>query len=282
MKKLALCIAATAALSSSAFAADMAVKAPPPPLVEPGFNWTGFYIGVNAGGDWGRSNTDSPIANGICPTCYIPSVIADINAQRFQTINGSGFTGGAQAGYNYQVNRFVLGVEADINAFRVAGATTTSAFFTAFPGGAGSIPPTYTNSVSTNWLFTGRGRVGFAANNWLFYGTGGVAVTDLSYRHTYAEGVFGGASSATETSSASATKVGYAVGAGFEYAWSRAWSVKAEYLYLNFPGANSTAPVIFPPATVGGSAFTHSADLTANIVRVGLNYHFGAPVVAKY
>ena len=168
----------------NAMAADMAVKAPPPPLVEPGFNWTGFYVGLNVGGDWGRSRTNSPIANTPgCAPCYIPSVIADINAQQFQTINGSGFTGGAQAGYNYQVNRLVLGVEADINAF--SGTTTTSAFFTGFPGGAGSIPPTYTNSVSTNWLFTGRGRVGFTANNWLFYGTGGVAVTDLSYKHTF-------------------------------------------------------------------------------------------------
>jgi outer membrane immunogenic protein len=96
------------------------------------------------------------------------------------------------------------------------------------------------------------------------------------------EGVFGGSSSGTETSTASSTKVGYAVGAGFEYAWSRNWSVKAEYLYLNFQNVNSTAPVVFPPATVSGSVFTHSADLTANIVRVGVNYHFGAPVVAKY
>jgi outer membrane immunogenic protein len=80
----------------NAIAADMAVKAPPPPLVEPGFNWTGFYVGLNVGGDWGRSRTDSPIANTPgCAPCYIPSVIADINAQQFQTINGSGFTGGA-------------------------------------------------------------------------------------------------------------------------------------------------------------------------------------------
>jgi outer membrane immunogenic protein len=264
----------------SAYAADMAVKAPP--IAAPVFSWTGFYVGLNAGGDWGSSRTDSPITNTICPVCYVPSVIADINAQRFRTIDGSGFTGGAQAGYNYQVNRFVFGVEADIDAFRVAGSSTSSAFFTGFPGVAGSIPPTYTNSVSTNWLFTGRGRLGFAANNWLFYGTGGVAVTDLSYRHTFAEGVFPGTSSGVETSTASATKVGYAVGGGFEYAWSRNWSVKAEYLYLNFQSVNSRAAVVFPAGLVSGSVFTHSADLTANIVRVGANYHFGAPVVAKY
>jgi outer membrane immunogenic protein len=264
----------------TALAADLPVKAPP--VVAPVWNWTGFYVGGNVGGDWGRSNTNSPIANsGVCPACYIPSVITDINAQQAQTVNGSGFTGGAQAGYNYQVNRLVLGVEADINAFRVQGSTTTSAFFTGFPGTTGPAP-TYTNSVSTNWLFTGRGRLGFAANNWLFYGTGGVAVTDLSYRHTFVEGVFPGTSRGTEISTASTDKVGYVVGAGFEYGWRANWSIKAEYLYLNFGSVGSTAAVIFPPATVGGSVFTHSANLSANIVRVGLNYRFGGPIVAKY
>jgi outer membrane immunogenic protein len=281
MKKFLIAAAGLVAFAAPALAADMApapyTKAPP--MVAPVYSWTGFYIGGNAGGDWGRSDTYSPIAIVGTGAAYLPSVLADINNHAGQNVNGSGFTGGAQAGYNWQVNRLVLGVEADINAFRVSASNTTSAYFTGFPGPG--IAPTYTNSMSTNWLFTGRGRLGFAANNWLFYGTGGVAVTDLSYQHTFVEGTFAGTSLGTEASTVSTNKVGYTVGGGFEYGWTPNWSVKAEYLYLNFGNVSSTGTVIFPTGP-SGNVFSHSANLTANIVRVGLNYRFGGPVVAKY
>src|SRR5580698_9964917 len=117
------CVAA-GALSCSANAADLPVKAGPMPPIEV-YNWTGFYVGGNVGGDWGRSDTFSPIANSGVGRKYVGSPIADINNQAVQSVRGSGFTGGAQAGYNYQVNHLVLGVEADIDAFRVAGTNAT-------------------------------------------------------------------------------------------------------------------------------------------------------------
>jgi outer membrane immunogenic protein len=126
MKKFLLAAVAGIGISTTATAADMRVKAPiAPPVVV--YNWTGFYVGGNVGGAWGESRTDSPIANVGGGFEYIASVIADINAQRFQTVTGSGFTGGLQAGYNWQAKNFVFGVEADINAFNLSGTTTTSA-----------------------------------------------------------------------------------------------------------------------------------------------------------
>ena len=268
-------------LVTAASAADMRVKAAPMPAPVPVFSWTGFYIGANVGGAWGESRTDSSLVNTGGGQQYIPSVVADINAQRFQTVTASGFTGGGQAGYNWQAQNFVFGVEADINAFNLSGTTTTSAFFTGFPGGAGSTPPTYTNSFSTTWLATIRGRAGFAVDRAFFYGTAGAAFTDLSYRHTFAEGVFPGSSLGVQASTASATKTGWVVGAGLEYAMTGNWTVKAEYLYLDFGSISSTAPVVFPGGP-GTSVFSHTADLTAQIGRVGLNYKWGGPVVARY
>ena len=114
--------------------------------------------------------------------------------------------------------------------------------------------------------------MGFAAANWLVYGTGGLAVTRLSYAHAYIEGTAGG-SGGVETSSASAVKTGYAAGGGFEHTWSRNWSVKAEYLYLGF-GSISTAGTAISSTAQGssGHVFNHTANLTANVVRVGVNY----------
>ena len=111
-------------------------------------------------------------------------------------------------------------------------------------------------------------------NNVLIYGTGGVAVTDLHYRHQFTEGVFPGTSSGTETATASSDKVGFAAGGGVAWALSNNWSVKAEYLHVDF-GTISTAPtaVVFPGGP-GGSIFNHSADLKADIVRVGADYKF--------
>src|SRR6202023_1958732 len=128
--------------------------------------WTGSYFGGNVGYAWGRIDTDSPIANTGCGQCYIPGVVADINNQRFRSFRPTAFTGGVQAGANYQFNSLVLGAEADINSFHLTGSSTVSAAFTGFPVGPGGVAPTYTDSVSTNWLFTLRTRTGFAADHW--------------------------------------------------------------------------------------------------------------------
>jgi outer membrane immunogenic protein len=271
MRRLALALVASAALTQLASAADLPAKAyTKAPVMVAAYSWTGWYVGLNAGGAWGRSNTDSPLGLP-CTICYIPSVVVDINAQSSQRVNSSGFTGGLQLGYNVQANNIVFGVEADINAFSLRGTTTTSAAFTGFPVPAGGTPPTYTNDIRTNWLFTARGRLGFlVSNNLLLYGTGGVAATNLKYTHTYVEGVFPGSSLGSETSTASGTKWGGVIGAGLEYALGNQWSVKAEYLYLNFGSVNSTAQVVFG-GVANGNTFTHSGNLNASVARLGLN-----------
>ncbi len=277
-------VALSSLFAGSAMAADLPVRAPvykgPPPVVVV-YNWSGFYIGGNIGGAWGRSDTNSSLTNVDCGAlvCYIDSVVADINNQAAQRLSASAFTGGFQAGFNAQFGSFVGGVEVDINSFRLSGSNVKSAYFTGFPGPG--LAPTYTDSFSTSWLLTARGRLGVAANNWLFYGTAGLAATNLGYDHTYTEGTFGGSSSGTESSNASGTKYGYAVGGGVEYGFGN-WSVKGEYLYVHFSDVSSTAAVLFP-GVIGGSTFSHTANLSASIARLGLNYRFGGgPGYANY
>ena len=112
----------------------MPVKAPP--IVEPPFSWTGFYIGGNVGYSWGRARTDQTDAltsqtttrafvvfsgaetsnvtgfpNGFFPVVGPTTVTTGSTSNRS---NVNGFVGGVQVGYNWQVDKFwVLGFETD-------------------------------------------------------------------------------------------------------------------------------------------------------------------------
>jgi outer membrane immunogenic protein len=126
---------------SSAYAADMPVKAPPAPYIPaPVWNWTGFYIGVNLGGTW-----------------------ADTNSENF-TGDMSGVVGGGQIGYNWQINNVLLGVEGDFNGTSLKNDTNLS---------IAGIP--FSTSGKLPWFATARGRLGWVDGPWLVYATGGAA-----------------------------------------------------------------------------------------------------------
>jgi opacity protein-like surface antigen len=79
------------------------------------------------------------------------------------------------------------------------------------------------------------------------------------------------------------TKTGWTVGAGAEYALVNRWSVKAEYLYAQFTGLGGTSALVSTVPTGFSNVFTgRTGTFSDNIVRVGLNYRFGGPVVARY
>ncbi|MFY9840126.1 MAG: outer membrane beta-barrel protein [Xanthobacteraceae bacterium] len=124
---------------------------------------------------------------------------------------------------------------------------------------------------------TARPRLGFVApNNWLFYATGGLAVMRIHTDITFDDDNFGLSIFTNEAGKVDTTKVGYAVGGGVEAPLTNRLSVKADYLHVGFgnTAGTSTANSFLPmfPAQV----FTHSSDLKADMVRVGLNYHFDA------
>ena len=234
------------------------------------FNWSGFYMGGTLGGAWGAFDpTSSTIFTGV----YLPAPdVAAVNAAGRQSFKSEGVAVGAEVGYNWETGNLVYGLESDLQSIRLSGHAIAG------PNHYAGIGPTFmiAANASANWLFTARPRVGFTYSNWLFYATGGLAVTNLNGAAFAFNDVLG----TSEGASLSETKAGYAVGGGIEVGFGDRWSLKADYLYVDFNtvSVDSNNLVAFPtvPAPGPGQPFTHSVDLKANIARVGLNYRFAS------
>ncbi len=253
---------ASAALVSTgaAFAADLPARAPAPaPYLSaaPLFTWTGFYMGLNAGA--GFNQGDSSVSANITNPIYAGSGGHD-----------SGFTGGAQIGYNMQFGSMVAGVEADINYLdRGNGSSGTFATrptttdYTDFRVNRGS---------ADNWFGTVRGRLGFAFDRALIYGTGGLAYGGKRGDSSVTQRDFVAVGTTTTLTNLSGTgssdNVGWTLGAGVEWAFNNAWSVKAEYLHVKL-GDNDQSF-----RTLGGNTITVSHNNKFDVVRAGLNWRF--------
>ncbi len=175
----AVMLLSVSAASDAADAGRGPAYRPPPPPIPLFYNWTGLYIGVHAGGGW---------ADGIGDT-------------------GSGFIGGGQIGYNYQVApQWVLGVEAEISGSGIKNHLGTFGPFTV--------------NLKWNTLTTLTPRFGYAFDNWLVYGKVGGAWADVSVNAPF--GCCGGTAS------------GWVAGVGAEYAFRNNWSAKIEYNHFGF------------------------------------------------
>jgi len=281
MRRLIAVMIATMAASGSALAADMAVKAPvkalPPPCV-----WCGWYIGGNAGWVGSASNTVTNFGTdqSIGGLGNAVNVIGSI-PQAFR-LRDNGFIGGGQVGYNWQTANWVFGLEADID-----GASAKSSATFVFPGSALSVPLATNYSRELDWLATFRGRVGVAvAPTFLLYATGGLAVgeTKLSNQFVCPTCAPPSNTQAGTAATSDQTRAGWTVGAGGEWMFAPNWSAKVEYLYVDLGRQSSTINYVYGPggALVFNSTLTSSVRNTENIARVGVNYHFGGPIVARY
>jgi outer membrane immunogenic protein len=251
---------ATAAIAATALAhaADLAprpmvTKAPPAPVY---YNWTGFYLGANLGGSWGRESHE---------VFYGPTGDPQVGV----TNHADGVIGGGQIGYNWQFAPWfgwgtgtVLGIEADIQ-----GSGQRSTINEGFPFPL--FAATFSGSVEDRleWFGTLRGRAGIAFDRVLWYATGGWA---------YGEGKLDGpltsisgppvtiASTAFSTSN---SVNGWTVGGGVEWAFWGNWTAKFEYLHIDF---GSRGDVAIP----GGPFVITSGHFTDDIGRAGVNYKF--------
>ena len=125
-----------------------------------------------------------------------------------------------------------------------------------------------TNSTGATALATVRPRLGWVLDRNLFYITGGYAFGNV--RVTDSFGFFGG--SFVGAFNTTGRQSGWTVGAGYEYAFAGAWSVKVEYLYVNLGGPVNTIP---GPLAAAPANIRVQHDYSDNIARVGVNYHFG-------
>jgi outer membrane immunogenic protein len=237
----------------------------PPPPAE--FSWTGFYLGINAGG-------------GLDHFAFPFDVTVPGQGGLFQSTNGitaSGPIGGIQAGFNYELPFFhiVAGIEIDNSASGIRGETTVNGTLLSGVGAAATFGSKFED------FGTARLRLGYAWGRLMPYMTAGFIYGTIETFYSVATPGFFSAGANTAIRSGVFPHVG-AAGCGFEYAITPNFTVKVEYLY-DFINAR---PVVFNPAP--GSNIQFSTRTMYHIARVGLNYKFdwlsplAAPVVAKY
>jgi outer membrane immunogenic protein len=258
MKKIFLATSALLVVTAAASAADLPMKAP---MLAPAavYSWTGWYVGGNVGGGAATTAFGDP-----CFYCSAGNVT-----------NGF-FTGGVQAGYNYQFGNGLVGVEADVNWNNI-----NSKFVM-----GGNDSNAMNVGLKADWTGTIRARGGLVMNNALVYVTGGAAwanvkqtgteFCNMNFFSTNCEGApFGKLTGVTANSSS--TLWGAVIGAGVEYMVSPNWTVGGEFLHTVYQ--HSTANILNANGTDAcgnnfNSICTISAQLTTDVVRLRLNYKF--------
>lgn len=248
MQKMLFAVAVIAMTSGAALAADLA-PAPVEPVVpvSPAYSWTGFYVGVNAGAAWSQTkfdNTGDPNQGlqGIRP-------FSDTNAA---------FAGGIQAGYNYQIGNFVLGVEGSADYVSMDKGIAIS-----------TLPATGSATLHSKqeWLGAAGLRLGYALDRILVYASGGVAFTsyDISTFDTFPGGPF-------SANYGSKSEVGWTAGAGIEYALTDSWVLGLDYKYYGFGKETYNSTSLGRLAGPGLDHYTIKMD--DNVVTARVSYKF--------
>jgi outer membrane immunogenic protein len=237
-------------LSAPASAADLAARpyTKAPPMMAAIYDWSGFYLGANAGGGWSHNCWTATSGLGV----PIPATSEGCN-------NASGAIAGGQAGYRWQSNSWVFGIEAQGDWANLRGSNTSALL----------APFSNRTKVDAVGLFTGQ--VGYSWNNVLWYVKGGAAVTSDKYEGLANGGVF---DRATET------RWGGTVGTGIEVGLAQNWSVGVEYDHLFMGNRNLGFTSVAPP--VGINTRTDTIRQDADMVSARVNYRWGGPVIPKY
>jgi len=252
--------------ASTAFAADMPVRgrrAVPPPAPPPlETSWSGWYIGFNAGAAFGghdpvrveETRNGSLYLSGTWP-----------GHGDFGKLDLGGGFGGGQLGYNWQSGNWVYGIETDIQGSGISDRRDVQLPYIS----AGNTIRVDTRS-SVDWFGTLRGRLGMVWNNTLIYATGGLAYGGVNYR-VHMDDTF----NYVTDHDWNPTRVGYAVGAGWEFHLAPGWTGKFEYQYVDLGTFGISAPELLFGAP---SAFAIHTEAWPNFhtFRFGLNYHYGA------
>ncbi len=285
-------------LSSYVKAADLygppaSLKDSPEPFA-PAALWPGFYLGGHAGGAWGGPGVSDTFQ-------YVgdPSFNGGLN--------GTGFIGGAQAGYNIQRGHFVFGPEADIGYLGLSASKLVSfrpnSCTAHYQDGNLSYDLAHHDeqmcwvdgkySSSSDLYGDITGRFGYALDRTLFYAKGGVAFLDANFKANYSgqnwRTFYGTGGPSLFNFDHSDTLVGWTIGAGVEYALTSSWSLKAEYQHFDFGSLSYSysgcvsvgepCPATYQPynnhftSTIDGQT---KVSVSADAVTLGVNYHINS------
>jgi outer membrane immunogenic protein len=277
MKKLALAVSIVAASAVAASAADLRSRphTKAPAEAAEVFNWTGFYVGGNVGGAWENETGTSNFVSSNTPA-------AQTNTPQSNSLQDRAVIGGVHAGYNWQMARWVFGVEADWDWTHTKNGfcrQTDNLSAACSDNGRGFL----TLNGKTAWLGSARGRLGYVWDRFMIYGTGGAAwgKFDASINASCLAGGCGlSLFNRDTTASFAETKMGWVAGGGIEAMLDADWIVRAEYLHYDLGNITNTLTLVTP--TAFQQSATWSRDFRYETVRVGLSYKFGGLAAAGY
>lgn len=227
--------------------------------------WAGLYAGAHGG--YARGTADINTTLGPAASCGggVVNCIAISNAES-QPLNKDGFIGGFLAGYNFQSSQVVYGVEADFSGLSGSASRTTTQLYP-----VGGCCFTVSQSAGTDWIGTLRLRAGYAFDRALIYATGGLAFAHLKYNEQATD-----TANNIENTNISTVKMGWALGAGIEYALPNRWLVRGEYLHTAFGTLSADTPSSLTYVVATPLVYSHRVDFSHNIARAALIYRFGS------
>jgi outer membrane immunogenic protein len=223
-----------------------------------GDDWSGAYVGFNLGGSQLKADTTRTITDG---TYFSPADGDLVEAASLMDIDGTNFTAGFLAGYNWGLGWGVIGVETD---FAFNSVELSDAALGAYPS-----DPTLNFIVDTqvdqDWTASLRAKFGVEAAGSLIYATGGVAIADVSFLQTFQD------TNAVPFQGLikEETRAGWTAGGGIEVPVFSSTTIKVEYLYTDL-GSMKLPQTFFVGAP--DAATSGKADITNDVLRAGMNW----------
>jgi outer membrane immunogenic protein len=275
MRKTILAVAAAfavagGAMAGQALAADLDfMPAPPPPPFVP--TWAGFYVGGHLG--YGETKFDFRQDLDVFDAAQN---LSGSNTFR-SSVSPDGIVGGVQAGYNWQINSFVFGLEGDISFADWNSGTTVFDSDVDGVRGLGIGDDAFgTAKGDLDFLASVRGRVGYAFGNVMIFGTGGVAWANADARATMvAYDAFNDVET-TWTGKGSLDDIAAVAGGGM--AWMvipQTFSVGVEGLYYWFKDSTTLIDDTIAFGDGGSMDVRATAELHDTwVVRARADFHF--------
>jgi outer membrane immunogenic protein len=223
-------------------------------------DWTGVYIGVNGG--YGGGTFDYPM--NIKVDYPVVTADAELDYDFGADLTASGFFGGLQAGYNWQMDSVVLGIEGDISLSNVKGEIELY---------SDTADASVSAKSEVDWFGTARVRAGYTAtSDLLVYLTGGFAWGSVTSSYDGDLGSFGQISDSSTNS-----HMGWTIGGGFEYAVTEHVSLKTEYLYVDLGKQQALnqdlAKLVGSPEGLTANLKINQ-DIAIQTIKAGINYRF--------
>ena len=268
------------ALPGVAIAADLPNKKalPPPPLM---FSWDGVYLGSSFGYNFSTLNKSA--LDPLAPQ-YSGLAAGPVGYQ--QSYSPRGVLTDFHIGYLKQYGQFVVGGEADV------GFSPSNTAKTLYNGLGFATNGPFQTAIQDNARISLLGKAGYADGRSLYYVLGGLTIADTSIQHNYwgqptTYTSYGYAMPVPNSDISNLERFGWTVGAGLEYAFTDHWSANVEFRHSDFgtgqftstgnqlSGLNVPGNIASPGGGIFGLTFRERE--TENNLRLGINYHIGAP-----